>query len=532
MKTLISLFIVTSCLNLVAQTHIGGTIYYRLPNAPSTLHPTRSTDAYSSRIHSYTFDGLLTVNINTYEFEPGLAKEWTLSKDGRTFTFTLREDAQWHDGKPVTAEDVKFSFDIIFDPKQKSLHLQSYFDNIEGAQILGKNKIQFKAKKKYFKNLDILGSGGFLPIIPKHIYSTKKKMNKDIVGSGPYKLTKYQKGRQIELTKNKKWWGFKEEHLKGQYNFEKIIMRIVKDNNVSLEYLKKGRIDFQPLSSEEYHKKTKGKMWQTEVIKNRVQNLSPKGYGFIGWNLQRKIFQNKKVRVALAHLMNRRLMNKKFRFGESLLATGPWHRKSDYADKSVKAIEYNPKKALKLLKQTGWNDTDKDGILEKNIQNKKQNFEITILCPNKEVLKYLTLFKEDAKKVGVKINIKSVEWNTFLKLIDDSRFDGAMLAWGGGSIDLDPKQIWHSDGARSGGSNFIHYKNPEVDKLIIEAQETLDKKKRIKILQKVYRIIANDAPYLFLFNDEYTFYAHRQRVKKDKGTFKYGIGFNYWWLEK
>ncbi len=530
MKILILLFV--GCLDVIAQPHVGGTIYYRLPNAPSTLHPTRSTDAYASQIHSYTFDGLLTVNIDTYKFEPGLAKEWTVSKDGQEFTFTLREDAKWHDGKPVTAEDVKFSFDIIFDPKQKSLHLRSYFDNIESAQVLGKNKIKFTAKKKYFKNLDILGSGGFLSIIPKHIYNTKKKMNKDIVGSGPYKLAKYKKGRQIELTRNKNWWGFKEKHLQGQYNFEKIIMRIVKDDNVSLEYLKKGRIDFQALSSEDYHKKTKGKIWKTEVIKNRVKNLSPKGYGFIGWNFRRKVFQDKKVRIALSHLMNRKLMNKKFRFGESLLATGPWHQKSEYADSSIKAITYNPEKALKLLKQTGWDDKDKDGILEKNIQGKKQNFDITILCPSKESLKYLTMFKEDAKKVGVKINVKSVEWNTFLKLIDDGKFDGAMLAWGGGSINLDPKQIWHSDGARPGGSNFIHYKNPEVDKLIIKAQETLDKKKGIKILRKVYRIIAKDAPYLFLFNDEYSFYAHRSRIKKEKDTYKFGIGSDYWWLQK
>jgi len=116
--------------------------------------------------------------------------------------------------------------------------------------------------------------------------------------------------------------------------------------------------------------------------------------------------------------------------------------------------------------------------------------------------------------------------------MDDGKFDGAMLGWGGGSIKIDPKQIWHSDSARPGGSNFVHYKNSEVDDLLIKAQETLDKDDRVGILRKVYRIIAADAPYLFLFNDEFTFYAHRDRIKKDRNTFKFGLGVDYWWVKK
>ena len=155
----------------------------------------------------------------------------------------------------------------------------------------------------------------------------------------------------------------------------------------------------------------------------------------------------------------------------------------------------------------------------------------TLLTANQDTMKYWTMYKEDAKKAGVDINVRFVEWNSFIKLVEEGNFDAIAMGWGGGSIDLDPKQIWHSESAVKGGSNFISYKNPAADKLIDEAREELDKKKRIPKLQKVYEMIADDAPYVFLFNDKFLLYGTTSRVKKVKDTYKYSIGESYWWLE-
>ena len=146
----------------------SGTFLFNVGSSPTTLHALSSTDAYSSKVQSYILESLLERNVDTYDWEPALATKWKVSKDGTVFTFTLRESVKWHDGKPLTIEDVKFSFDAIVHPKNKykTAHLKSFYENIKEAKILDKKTIQFIAKKKYFRNFDVVAG---LTIVPKHL---------------------------------------------------------------------------------------------------------------------------------------------------------------------------------------------------------------------------------------------------------------------------------------------------------------------------------------------------------------------------
>jgi peptide/nickel transport system substrate-binding protein/microcin C transport system substrate-binding protein len=509
-----------------------GSISLNLGSEPTTLNPLNSTDLYASRIQGFILESLAGRNEDTYEWEPALAKSWEIAKDGKTFTFKLRQGVLWQDGQPLTAEDVKFSFDVIFDPKYQTAHLRPYYEGIEKVEILDPETVRFTTKEKYFRNFEV--SAG-LTVIPKHVYADSEKgtkINRELIGTGPYFIEKYEKGKRIILKLNSKWWGTSEPYNKGQYNFDQMIFRFVKEDNVALEMLKKGELDYEGFSPETYIERTKGPEWGTKVIKVKTQNSAPKGYGFIAWNLRRPLFKDRKVRLALYHLINRKLMNEKFRYGMSTLATGPFYRLSEYASPKVKEVEFDPKKALKLLREAGFEDTDKDGILDKVIDGEKTPFKFTLFSANQETMKYLTLFKEDAKQVGVEIDVKFVEWNSFVKLMDEAKFDALTLAWAGGPVDPDPKQIWYSTGAVPGGSNFIAYNNPEVDKLIDEGRAIMDRKGRIPVFQKVFEKIAEDVPYAFLFNDKNTLYGHTSRIKKTKDTLKYSVGTNFWWVEK
>lgn len=305
------------------QAPQGGSFYINLGSEPKTLNPVTSTDAYASRVQAYVLDSLMSRDENTYEWQPELAEKAEISDDGQTFTFTIRKGATFHDGKPVTAEDVKFSFDVIFIDEFRAFHARPYFENIEGATILDPHTVQFKAKNLYFGNFNAVAG---LQVIPKHVYGNvekAKKLNKKIIGSGPYLLDKYDKGKRIVLKRNAKWWGNKADSFKGKYNFKRIIMRFVKEENVSIAMLEKGELDFDALTPEAYVKKTQGEVWKTKLKKLKVQNQQPKSTGFVAWNLYKPLFQSRAVRTALTHLMNRELMNQKFRFGMSLLATGP-----------------------------------------------------------------------------------------------------------------------------------------------------------------------------------------------------------------
>ncbi len=507
----------------------GGTFYQVMSAEPETLNPITSTDAYGQILENITLDGLLWLNADTYEWEPGLAEKWEISKDGMTITFNLRKDVKFHDGKPLTAEDVKFSFDYIQDDKFKAVAKRPYFENFSGVTIIDPYTVRFNAKEKYFNNLNVISSVGFMPILPKHIYGDPNaKLNKVMIGSGPYKIDKYDKAKGITLKRNKEWWG--NTVYPGAYKFDEIYYRFVKDENTRLEMIKKGQIDFDAITPEAYSKKAVGDPWGKTALTVKTENLAPKSYGYVAWNLLNPLFQDKNVRIALAMLMNRDLMNEKFRYGMSIPATGPWYQQNPYADKNVKAIPFDPKKAGELLAKAGWKDEDKNGTLEKTIDGKKVEFNFSLLLGNRDNEKYMTMYKEDLKKAGINMEIKNVEFNSLLKAVDEKKFDSLLLGWTGGSVDLDPKQIWHSDSSKTGGSNFISYSNKEVDKLIDKARKELDKPKRIKMLQEVYRKIADDAPYAFLFNEKYVLYAHTSRMQMQKPTYQYDVGSSFWWV--
>ena len=142
----------------------------------------------------------------TYDYTPRLAEKWEISKDNRVFTFFLRKDAVFHDGTPVTADDVKFSFDAIFEPKYEAAHLRPYFDGIQKVEVVDPHTVKVYTKDLYFANFDSIVTT--MMIIPKKIYSDvakSKRMNREIVCAGPYTLAKFDRGQMIQLKKFDKW---------------------------------------------------------------------------------------------------------------------------------------------------------------------------------------------------------------------------------------------------------------------------------------------------------------------------------------
>ena len=228
-------------------------IFFRnLGAEPENLHPIRSTDAYASTIQSYVLDTLLVRHRDTYELEPHLAEKWEVDKDHKLFTFTIRPNIKWHDGRPLTVKDVAFSFKAYKDPTFGGAHFLPYLENIESVEILDERRVRFKANKKYFGNLSVLGT---LSIIPEHIYKDKeKKLSRVLIGSGPYILTKYEKGKKIVLEKNKQWWG--RSVKSNTHRIERIVFRFIRDENDQLIRIAAGDFDFIGLSSEAYMKKT------------------------------------------------------------------------------------------------------------------------------------------------------------------------------------------------------------------------------------------------------------------------------------
>ena len=504
------------------------TFFNNLNGEPENLHPIRSTDYYSFVIRLHILESLLQRNKDTYEWEPMLAKQWKISPDNKTFTFELYDNLKWSDGQPLTVNDIKFSFEAYKNPDYGGIKYIPYFEGMDSVKILSDKKIQFKTKEAYFGNFQVIAR---MDVIPEHIYKDPKtKLSKTVVGSGPYLLDTYIKGKFLVLKKNPLWEGTNNPFNKGKWKFKTLVFRFIKPEADILLRMEKEHIDFSYLKAESFMEKTNKPPWGTKIKKIKYRNKEPSRYGYIGFNFKKPIFQDKRVRKALAHLLNRELMNKKFQYGQRELARGPWYFWSDYADPNVKAIEFNPKKAVMILKSAGWDDRDKNGILEKTIHRKVTELAWTLLYSNPNMEKYLTLYQEDLKQAGIKLSLKFLDWASFLRLINDRNFDAVMLAWSGGFIDLDPKQIWHSESSRKNGSNHISYSNPQVDALIDKGRAQMDKQERVKTFRKVYRIIAEDVPYIFMFNNRNRFYGINKRIDTPIDTFNYDEGISYWSL--
>ena len=472
---------------------VEGTFYRAISAEPENFNPIASSEYASRQVYEYAVEGLLWLNPETYEFEPQLAESYEVSKDNLTYTFKINKNAHFSDGKAVTSEDVKWSVEAVRDPAFQASSRMPYYEDVEAIETPDPLTVIFKMKKKYFKNLEVIATQGFTPILPKHIMGDPKKKYEvsSIYGSGPYKVQAYNRGKNIILERDEKWWGKDQPNLKAMGKFKTITFRFIKEENLEIEMVKKGDVDYMwPIQIENYEKKATGEPFGTKIKKIQAENKIPKRYGFIGWNQKNPLFKDKETRLALSHLFNRKKLIEKFMYDKAVEGRAPVYYKSPFLPADVKPIDYSTDKAKAMLKKAGWADADKNGILEKTIDGQTKEFRFALLLPNRDVEKYFTMYKEDLKTAGIDMEIKLIEWNTFAKLLDEQKFDAVTLAWAGGSPEDDLKQIWHSDSARLGGSNFISYSNKEVDKYIDSAREEMNKEKRKVLWQKAVRLIA------------------------------------------
>ena len=481
-------------------------------------------------VTDYVFDSLMTKDLKTNEWTPRLAKKITFYKKDMSLVVEIRQDAIFHDGQAVTAEDVKFSFDFWQMTELRRAYSKDNHRSIKKAQVISPSKISFSlARTDPLAKKAIYG----LRILPKHIYAkfdSDKKFRKlkKIIGSGPYQFKYFKRGKGILLQREPKWWGFKDSYWQNFYHFPKIHHKYIVEDSTSFMMLEKGELHYSYLDPEDYYSKTLGPEWGKIVHKKRVKNLAPKNSLQLSFNLENPLFSDSRVRLALLHLMNRQLMSRRLRHNEDLLATGPWHQKARFSPK-LRPVEYSPEKALKLLKQSGWQDKDKDGVLEKQVGKATIPFRFTLYYPARYWEKFFTLYAEDLKVSGIHLKIKFLEWSLMAKLMEDKKYDALLVGATTSFDDHSPRRRWHSENANSvAAGNYSGYSNPRVDELIDQLSFEWNQSKRDRLLKDIYGQIASGLPSLFVFDSEYAHYAVSHRVIIPTDTHPYGVGIDQW----
>ncbi len=493
----------------------GGALIARLPIYPRGFNHYVVGSSYSSLIAGFVQESLVSQkDEDNFENTPLLAKSWKVGEDKRTYTYLIDEAARFSDGTPVTANDVKFTVDTIY---SKACVLcqptRDFVGPIEYAKVLDKYTIEIKMKNIHFQNLERVG--GFR-ILPQHIYGVagkdfNKDFNKMLAGSGPYTL-KQDKGRKrITLIRNKNWWGHQSNRLpyyKNYYNFDKITFKVIKDGTVAFELFKKKELDFLYMDAQQYAKwdDLKSFPWTDKNVGRLVADkVYPQVWGGVALNMRKAPTNEKNFRKALQLIMNRPLYMKKLFRDKQRPVIGPFAYGSNYSA-NQKAIGFDLEKATALLSEIGYTGVDDEGILYKMVEKEgkkvKQLAEFELMYSWKGHDQWASIYKEDAKSIGVKVNLKFLEWTTASKLVDEFKFQTFTIGWSGNPTPA-PRQLFHGESANKvGTSNIPGLDHPEVNRLIGEGPTEFDKQKRYAIYQKMETLILEEQPYLFRGQDK------------------------------
>jgi peptide/nickel transport system substrate-binding protein len=492
---------------------------------PEQLNPLTSNDAGASSIMGYVMESLLTRDPRSLELKPQLAEARpAISTDKLTYTFKIRRDAHFQDGRRLTGEDVLFSIKAIKCPLVNAPFVRVYYESVIDAQLLDEYTIRFVTKEPYFLNENVLGG---IDILPRHYYDPEnllkgvtvkdlaqaagqlpenvkrfadnfnKNYSRNPLGSGPYKFQGWKTGQEVELVRDPKYWGLGKAGI-DQPHIDRLKFRVINNPDAALAALKSGNLDTMGLQPLQHLQQTGGERFAREFQK--LEYFAP-GYTYIGWNNSHPLFGDKRVRKALTHLTDRRQMVKTILFGLGQAVDSPIYLFRPEYDKSLVSHPYDPKKAMELLSEAGWKDTDGDGILDKVIGGKSVpfRFEIKFNSGNTTRKGVALALQDELKKHGIAATVRELDWTIFLDDVRNRKFDAMILGWAMSVTEPDAYQVWHSSQAANKGSNHINYKNPRVDKILEEYRREFDAKKRIEMYREFQRILHDEQPYTFLF---------------------------------
>lgn len=512
----------------------------------------------------FLFEPLMTSPQDEAFSEYGLlAESIEMPKDRTWVAFTLRKEARWHDGKPVTVEDVIWSLETL--RKQGRPFYRFYYRDVTKAEKVGERKVKFSFGANVNRELPLIM--GQLPILPKH-YWANRDFNKTTLepplGSGPYKIKSFEPGRSITYERVKDHWGARLPVNVGRYNADIMRFDYYRDATVSLEAFKSGDYDFRD--------ETTSKVWATGYdspafkqglyVKQEIRHENPTGMQGFVFNTRKEIFKDPVVRQALAFAFDFEWTNKNLFYGQ-YARTVSFFSNSELAAAGLPSPEelkilnplkgqippevftrtYQPptndgsgrirkqlRQARKLLEQAGWVIKDKKLVNAKT--GKPMRFEILLISPAFE--RIVLPFARSLKRLGIEASVRTVDTAQYRKRTDDYDFDMAITTFGQSlSPGNEQRDFWGSAAAdRPGSRNMVGIKNPAIDKLIELVVSAPDRESLITRTRALDRVLLWNHYVIPQWHIQNFRVAYWDKFGRPPKTPKYGLAFDAWWVDK
>ena len=484
------------------EAKIGGEISVFAGQYPDSLNYYLANNNFTYEVFSSMYDFLLTLNPVTAGYEPLIAKSWSISDDKKIFTFWLDERARWSDGKPITAYDVQWTFEAIMDSKNLTGPNKISMENFFPPEVIDERTIIFRAKEVHWKNLLALGA---LHILPKHAFNNKdfNKINFEFpVVSGLYELGEIKEGLYIKIERRDNWWLASDKRMKNTGNFRTIIFKFFEERENAFEAFKKGLIDIFPVyTARLWVNELKGERFDKNwIIKQKVYNYEPASFQGFAMNMRRPPFDDIRVRKAMAYLLDREKMNRTIMYNQYIMQRSYFedlYSKNNPCKNQV--FNFDKEKARTLLKEAGWEVNPQTGFLEKD----GKRFSFKFLMRDISEAKFINIYAEDLKDVGIELKIDQKDFATWMKDMNEFNFDMTWAHWGS-IIFKDPESMWSSKEAdRKSGNNYTGFKDAQIDVLIEKQKTIFDVAERNEICRQVDYVVTSQCPYVLLWNINY-----------------------------
>ena len=511
----------------------GDWLVLHLLSDPENLNPITSSDASASSVLAWMFPSLLTLDNETLEQRPVLARELPeVGPDKLSYTFRLRPDATFADGVPVVAEDFVFTIKVIKNPDVLAPHYRNYLMSVRDVVAVDAHTLRFDLRERYFRNDLVLG--GTSPL-PRHHYDPEKllagisvaeldafgeldpekqararrfakQFNADFqrspMGAGAFALrdpeTDVITGERIVLRRRVDFWA-PDDPVLGDAWVNRIVFRVVNDREAALVSFKGGELDRLGLTPLQHRRRDTN----TERFLSRAEkkeHVSP-GFTYIGWNQKKRLFQDVRVRRALGYFVDKQGIIEKVLLGLGVPVESPIFVERPEYNRELPSPVFDPERGKALLAEAGWRDTDGDGVLDMERDGERVKLEFEIISNSGNDIRKavgLTVIDE-MKRAGVGASFREIDWSIMLNKVKTFDYDAVILGWAMSVTAPDMYQIWHSTQAVPGGSNHTFYRNEQVDRILEAYRPEFDPAVRKELYDRFQQILYEEQPYTFLF---------------------------------
>jgi peptide/nickel transport system substrate-binding protein len=509
----------------------GGEFTEYFEGQPPKISTFLYADVYGRRVNDLVMESLGWYDPETLKMNGRLAESWQYDPNGEWLRVKIRDNARFSDGQPVTAEDVRWTYeDFLFNQEIEAERFRSVYNAIESIEVISEKVVEFTFFEPRFDNFD--QAFGF-KIAPKHIYEgwteSPAAFNQStglLVGSGPFKLARVSPDDQwtppadIVLVRNDLYWG-------PRTPLASIRIKCISDSLARLTDYTNGGGDMMRPNPSQFDEQRANESFNQQHDMREWYNMRG-GYSFIGWqcgprnNGPLTPFHDQRVRLAMTHLIDRERIRRDISKGLARPATGPFLSSTPQSNPEIEPYPYDPDRAVELLAEAGWIDRDGDNVLE-NERGDEFVFEFTFGQGSEGTLRMVTYIKDACAAVGIRCNLRPIDWSVLSDILNRRDFDAITFAWSASAPESDPNQIWHSNSIDNQGDNFIQWSSPEADRLIEEGRRILDFDERMKVWHKLHTVFHEEQPYTFISEAPWL----RFTTKRMRNMQEYSSGLEY-----